>query len=453
MVERSTPSSNSSSSAAAAAAAAASEQSYGQPEQQSLQDNQEPDTVDENKMHSINYNVMYTIAQDLLNDEPKVEEATCVADEEGKVPFYAEIYLKDYVKLMETLLVRCKKQEPKWLSSTLTRVLDNIERTLSSRDLKIIRPWWEETLFLSDSRKGFHSGSDAVLLAALANECLITASRLDKGTLFLTRSVEEVYGLWILKGNKHVRKFIENMPSFKTLTNGVKVDQHEQCAENNNWSGIRAALLLSSTGHTTVNFGPPIDFLVKLRIEDMERAVCTRNVALMNEVIRNVKKINQVTRYFIEDHFGMCCLFKAICGCISMSAFFPNPYMSIDVPMDAMFDTVLGEIKKMCPDLLTDSKYAYAIVLAAVYTKRYDYAAKILNVTHEINANENMTRLMVVIEQLMEDVTEVALGDPCIDFMCTLVSQYPQLVDYLRDHHGQDPIALYVLEVYNKRTM
>ena len=292
--------------------------------------------------------------------------------------------------------------------------------------------------------------SDFLLFAALANGCLLTAARLDKGTLFNYKNPEEVYGLWLLNRDKKVRKFVKNMPNFRALTQGVTVESHQYCLKCNNWSGAQAAYLLTSTGHPLIPVGVTVDYLTKLHIEDIERVVCTRDAALMNAVISKVKRFYQWSRFFIGDNFGVCCFFKSICGCISMSVQPHHPYLSPDVSMDPMFDALLGAIAKMCPDLLTDTKYAYYIVLAAAYAKRYDYATKMLEMINVVNGAINLGILLLVMETACEDVIELNPEDVSITFMRRLVSVNSALEVFLREEEDQNETIQYVLTLVNK---
>ena len=416
----------------------------------------ELDEYHKHKLLDVNFNITYTIAQDLLfNDESRVKDATHVT-ESGGVALYLREYLEHYMQEIEMLLKRCEvlrenKREIQMFIEAFDRTLSNIVKTIDSHTSPMILPWWEETFVVNNGFTGeLYPTSDFILFAALASGCPLTAARLDKGTLFNSKKPEEVYGLWVLNRDKKMKKFVKNMPSFKALTQGATVESHWHCARCNNWSGAQAAYLLRGTGHQLISTGATMDYCTKLHIEDIERVVCTRDAALMNAVIDKVKRFYQWNRYFIGDNFGVCCFFKSICGCISMSVQPHHPYLSADVSMDPVFDVLLGAIVKICPDLITDTKYAYSIVLAAAHARRYDYATKILDVIHGNNSASYLGILLLAMETARDDVVELSPEDVSIAFICRIVSTNPVLEDFLREEDDQNVIIQYVLATINK---
>jgi hypothetical protein len=403
------------------------------------------------------------IADKFLKNEPLISKLSIIDTAEGKVWKMAQ-YLVECVQTIERLLKRREMIAGKGLkvddlTLKIERIISTVEDTVFNvinQEILVESLWWEETFTkVKNSGKDSETATDIILLTALAHNCILTAAVLDRGSLFNTRAVEEVYGMWVVCKSDEMRRFIETMPSFKNRVDGHAIQSHWHCNYTNQWTGVISSdLIRVSCQHPESDTKDTMDYHIKLCIEDIERTVQTRDSKFMEYVLHRVQSIPYWQRYFVNGNYGMCSLFKAMCCCIHMANFPSHPYIGTQESADNMFDTLLKAIEKMCTDLVTEPRYAISLLTVSVYCRKYDYAAKLIK---HINATDSgsslyLSGLMVVIFQARENVLERSDSDPAITFIRTFVGSHIEILDDIRNRPQYDEIMEYALLPIGKPT-
>jgi hypothetical protein len=444
--------------AAAAASAVASPSSSGPPAEVNVSQNQPvPVKTMWTEIAKNNVYIKETmfLGKKFLEDE-KLLRKSCVVDSENGKIWKVVDYLPQCVITFELLLQRhdvikgkgYKLDTLTFLMSSIADVLVSAVNELHSKDLFKSVPWWEKTFSRSvKTETDFDYARDVILLAALAHGCPLVAKTFDQNTLFNTRQVEEVYGMWVVCQSDEIRVFIENMPSFKKIVDGKNVQSHWHCCYTNQWTGpVASTTIRDMCEHPENNPKVEMDFYEKLCIEDIERTVQTRDGDFTKRVLQRIKTIPFWQRHFINDNYGVCSFFKAMCCCIHMTSVPSNPYIATQESMDDVFDVLLGESEKMCADILSDSKYAFALIAETVYRQKYDYAVKMVNVFHASVSDEvYFEGLLLVVFQARQNVLILDDSDPAISFMRTFISAHREILERLRDHPQFDETFEYVI--------
>ena len=392
------------------------------------------------------------MAETYLEDEQMVMKDS-IEEIGDEIVWKVEKYLRYCVVTLESILRRCEVIKKAGYNATdILRIVDrivisvviSIEET-TDLDIPVDVPWWEETFC---SSKGFEAAGDMVLLAALAYDCTLTAAKFDNDTMFNARTVEEVYGMWVPLRSESVRMFVESMPSFQDIVFDKNVQSHWHCCYTNRWTGAMASSLLLHECHHPIN-DPEVTmgFYFKLCLEDIERTVQTRDSKLMELVLERIKEFVQWYADFQDGKYGVCCLFKAMTCCIFMTTVPFNPHIADHENTDDMFNALLNAIETMCPVLLSQAKYAYPILVEAVFYHRYDYALKLLKQIRTVASDQfHLSGIMLTVKHAHGDIENMLGTDPAVMFIHTLIELHPEIVVDIRNDPDYGETMEFVLQ-------